>query len=135
MSDQHATGARSLFAAARASPLLTNLLPLFLTPRRRPQAKKILSANPEAQFAIESLMNDIDVKANLTRDQFEEWAKSILDRVLNPMKAALADSGAQWEGIQFMRGPLLRSAHSAWGRQQQRNCLSFRWHGKYLQNI
>ena len=39
-------------------------------------------------------MNDVDVKAQLTREKFEELAQSILARALEPAKSALAESGA-----------------------------------------
>lgn len=38
-------------------------------------------------------MNDVDVKAQLTREKFEELAQSILARALEPAKSALAESG------------------------------------------
>lgn len=70
-------------------------------------------------------MNDVDVRANLHRDQFEEWAKSILDRVLNPMKAALADSGARGAGggCSFPRGSAAATAgrRSLWRRLSRRS--------------
>ena len=74
-------------------PILPNpASPRFIYPC---QAKKVLSSNPESPFNIECLMNDVDVRAKLTRDHFEELAQSILERAMEPAKTALAESGAR----------------------------------------
>ncbi|OLY80723.1 Heat shock protein hsp88 [Smittium mucronatum] len=55
--------------------------------------KKMLSANPIANLNIENLMNDVDVEATIKREEFEELAAPILNRVIEPVKQALAASG------------------------------------------
>jgi Hsp70 protein len=45
------------------------------------QLKKVLSANAEAPIGIECLMNDVDVQGRLTREEFEDMAKPMLERV------------------------------------------------------
>lgn len=54
------------------------------------KAKKVLSSNPETPLSIECLMNDVDVKAHLTRDLFEQLADPLLVRVLQPAQQAMA---------------------------------------------
>ncbi|GAB7337180.1 hypothetical protein MBLNU457_g2566t1 [Dothideomycetes sp. NU457] len=61
--------------------------------------KKILSANASAPINIESLMNDIDVKGFLKREELEELMKPLLDRVNQPLEQALAESKLQKEDI------------------------------------
>lgn len=57
------------------------------------KAKKVLSTNPETPLAVECLMNDVDVKSHLTRELMESLASPLLDRAIEPMKAALAEAG------------------------------------------
>lgn len=52
--------------------------------------KKILSANQSAPLNIESLMNDIDVRAVVTRQEFEALVEPVLSRVQGPLEQALA---------------------------------------------
>lgn len=56
------------------------------------KAKKILSANPIAPLNIECLMDEKDVKGVIKRDEFEELAKGILEKVRGPCERALAAS-------------------------------------------
>jgi heat shock protein 4 len=63
------------------------------------KTKKVLSSNPECPFAVECLMNDVDVKAHLTRDLFEQLAEPLFARCLAPAQAALAESGLTAEDI------------------------------------
>ena len=50
------------------------------------QMKKVLSANAQASLSVESLMNDIDVRGNMTRDDFEQLSQSVLERVRQPLQ-------------------------------------------------
>jgi heat shock 70kDa protein 4 len=61
--------------------------------------KKILSANLQAPISIESLMNDVDVRGVLKRDEFEELIKPLLDRATVPLEKALADAKLKPEDI------------------------------------
>jgi len=54
--------------------------------------KKMLSANSEAPLNIESLMNDVDVKGHMKREQFEQMIEPLLERVLLPIKQALEEA-------------------------------------------
>jgi heat shock 70kDa protein 4 len=54
--------------------------------------KKILSANQSAPLNIESLMNDVDVRATVTRQEFEAMVAPLLERVVTPLEQALADA-------------------------------------------
>ncbi|KAI0478992.1 heat shock protein Hsp88 [Xylariaceae sp. FL0804] len=54
--------------------------------------KKILSANQQAPLNIESLMNDIDVSAMMTRQEFEALMEPLLTKVAAPLEQALADA-------------------------------------------
>ncbi|XXG99258.1 hypothetical protein Hte_005595 [Hypoxylon texense] len=54
--------------------------------------KKILSANQQAPMNIESLMNDIDVTAMITRQEFEALVEPLLARATVPLEQALAEA-------------------------------------------
>ncbi|KAF2837305.1 heat shock protein Hsp88 [Patellaria atrata CBS 101060] len=61
--------------------------------------KKILSANAGAPLNIESLMNDIDVRSFLKRDELEELVRPLLDRATVPLEQALAEAKLKVEDI------------------------------------
>lgn len=61
--------------------------------------KKILSANQQAPLNIESLMNDVDVHAMITRPEFEAMVEPLLNRVHVPLEQALADAMLTKEDI------------------------------------
>lgn len=56
------------------------------------KTKKILSANQQAPLNIESLMNDIDVSAMITRQEFEALIEPVLARTETPLEQALAEA-------------------------------------------
>lgn len=56
--------------------------------------KKVLSANTEHKSQIENVMNDIDFKAVVTREEFETIAADLLnERVTKPLDDVLKNSG------------------------------------------
>ncbi|KAK4193916.1 heat shock protein 70 family [Podospora australis] len=63
------------------------------------KCKKILSANQQAPVNIESLMNDIDVRAMITRDEFEAMVEPLLSRAHTVLEQALAESKLSKEDI------------------------------------
>ncbi|KAL4936688.1 hypothetical protein BDV06DRAFT_88933 [Aspergillus oleicola] len=64
--------------------------------------KKILSANSVAPMSIESLMEDVDVRAIVKREELEEMVKPLLDRVTVPLEQALAEAKLKPEDIDFV---------------------------------
>ncbi|PSK40122.1 Heat shock protein hsp88 [Elsinoe australis] len=64
--------------------------------------KKILSANASAPINIESVMNDVDVRGMLKREELEELVKPLLDRASAPLEQALAEAKLQKEDIDFV---------------------------------
>ncbi|PGH11510.1 hypothetical protein AJ80_07076 [Polytolypa hystricis UAMH7299] len=61
--------------------------------------KKVLSANTSAPLSIECLMNDVDVRAFVEREQLEELVKPLLDRLTVPLEQALAEAKLKPEDI------------------------------------
>jgi heat shock protein 4 len=61
--------------------------------------KKILSANAMAPLNIESVMNDVDVRGQLKREELEELVKPLLDRATAPIEQALAEAKLKPEDI------------------------------------
>ena len=79
--------------------------------------KKVLSANASAPISIESLMNDVDVKGFLKREELEELVKPLLERATQPLERALAEAKLKAEDIDAIemvggctRVPSLKSA-------------------------
>ncbi|KAF2762145.1 putative heat shock protein Hsp88 [Pseudovirgaria hyperparasitica] len=79
--------------------------------------KKILSANALAPINIESVMNDVDVRGFLKREELEELVKPLLERATGPIEQALADAKLKVEdidGIEMVGGctrvPALKTA-------------------------
>lgn len=64
--------------------------------------KKVLSANSAAPFNVESVMNDIDVSSQLSREQLEELMSSLLERVHEPIYKALAQAKLSVEDVDFV---------------------------------
>lgn len=63
------------------------------------KTKKILSANQQAPLNIESLMNDIDVSAMITRQEFEALIEPVLNKTTGPLEQALAEAKLTKEDI------------------------------------
>ncbi|KAH7327897.1 heat shock protein 70 family [Stachybotrys elegans] len=63
------------------------------------KTKKILSANQQAPVNIESLMNDVDVSAMITRQEFEAMIEPLLNRTQAPLEQALAQAKVSKEDI------------------------------------
>lgn len=79
--------------------VFTNNKALFRLRTAAEKCKKVLSANPQAPVNIESIMDDKDVATIVNRTDFEEWAADTLNRVEEPLKAALEASGLTLEDI------------------------------------
>ncbi|CAJ1971393.1 unnamed protein product [Sphenostylis stenocarpa] len=61
--------------------------------------KRVLSANPEGDLSIECLMDEKDVKGSITREEFENLASGLLERINGPCNKALADAALTVEKI------------------------------------
>lgn len=61
--------------------------------------KKVLSANTAAPINIESVMNDVDVSSQMTREELEELVQPLLLRTANPVNDALKMSGLSTDDI------------------------------------
>ncbi|XP_047072727.1 heat shock 70 kDa protein 16-like [Lolium rigidum] len=64
------------------------------------KAKKVLSANAEAVLNIECLMEEKDVRGVIRREDFERLCSGLLERVVEPCKRAMADSGITLDKLQ-----------------------------------
>jgi len=61
--------------------------------------KKVLSANAMAPINIESLMNDVDVRGTLKREEMEELLKPLLERSIIPLEQALSEAKLKVDDI------------------------------------
>jgi len=55
--------------------------------------KKLLNTLPEAPLNIDSLMNDIDVKGMMKRNEFESLISPLVERAMKPVQEALDAAG------------------------------------------
>jgi hypoxia up-regulated 1 len=53
------------------------------------RVKNVLSANTDHMAQIEGLMDDVDFKAKVTRQEFEEMCADLFERVKIPIQAAI----------------------------------------------
>ncbi|KAH7375596.1 hsp70-like protein [Plectosphaerella cucumerina] len=79
--------------------IYTNPRALARTVAAAERCKKILSANQQAPVNVENLMNDVDVSAMITRQEFEAMVEPLLARVAVPLKQAIADANLSKEDI------------------------------------
>ncbi|KAF1361322.1 heat shock protein Hsp88 [Lizonia empirigonia] len=61
--------------------------------------KKVLSANNMAPINVESIMNDVDVRGMLKREELEELIKPLLERATATIEQALAEAKLKPEDI------------------------------------
>lgn len=71
----------------------SNLRSSYRLMRACEKTKKVLTTNPQAPISVESLTPEVDANSMISRDVFEEKAKSILDRLLAPVQKAMEDAG------------------------------------------
>ena len=64
--------------------------------------KKVLSANTAAPFSVESVMNDVDVSSQLSREELEELVKPLLERVTEPVTKALKQANITAEEVDYV---------------------------------
>jgi heat shock protein 4 len=64
--------------------------------------KKVLSANQQAPLNIESLMNDIDVRAMITRQEFEAMTEPLISRIDVILEQALTEAKLNKEDIDII---------------------------------
>jgi hypoxia up-regulated 1 len=66
------------------------------------RAKQVLSANMEYTAQVEGLIDEIDFKHRVTRDQFENLCADLFQRVKRPIEEALNTSGITLVKIIFI---------------------------------
>lgn len=57
------------------------------------KVKEVLSANTEIGVSIEGVMDDIDFRTKVTRQELEEITKDLIDRVTVPVKTVVERAG------------------------------------------
>ncbi|KAI3394209.1 hypothetical protein diail_3024 [Diaporthe ilicicola] len=80
------------FLAKYKIDIFTNARAVARVAAAAEKTKKILSANQQAPVNIECLMNDIDVSAMVTRQEFEALIEPLLTKTTAPLEQALADA-------------------------------------------
>ncbi len=70
------------------------------------QAKKVMSANAQAPLSVECIMNDVDVRGMISRDEFEAMAQPILQRAL-PTLQQVSQVPLQFQSLLASKDPLI----------------------------
>lgn len=73
------------------------------------RTKKMLTANIESPFNLECIMNDVDVKGSISRDQFEALSAPLLEQILTPVRECLALTGVDPKEVRSTHPLLLRT--------------------------
>jgi hypoxia up-regulated 1 len=83
------------------------------------KAKHVLSANTEVGVSIEDLLPDIDLRTQLTREEFEKASVNVIERAVAPLKAILNRNSINVDdlaGVELLGGssrvPLVKSTLS-----------------------
>nr|ATU82895.1 secreted HSP70-like protein [Pristhesancus plagipennis] len=63
------------------------------------RVKNVLSANIDHYAQVEGLIDEVDFKLQVTREEFENLCSDLFDRVKNPVEQALKTSGLSIESI------------------------------------
>jgi len=56
------------------------------------RVKKVLTTGPEAPLFVESIMNDIDVRSHIKRDEFEKICSDLVERAATVAQKAMEDA-------------------------------------------
>ncbi|KAF9978678.1 hypothetical protein BGZ73_001033 [Actinomortierella ambigua] len=64
------------------------------------RVKQILSANTETMASVENVMDDVDFKLKVTRDDLERLSQDLITRVRGPLDAVLKETNMTPEQIQ-----------------------------------
>jgi len=92
----------------------------------------VLSANQKVFFNVEYIMNDTDVKGDITRDEFEQLSAPLLQQLKAPVEAALAQANTKAEDLAFVeviggatRIPMVQTAlKDLFGKDLSKTCDS-----------
>ncbi|CAF0754416.1 unnamed protein product [Adineta steineri] len=68
--------------------------------REAERAKHVLSANNEYTAQVEGLIDEIDFKQRITREEFENLCVDLFERVKKPIEEVLSTSGIKFSEIQ-----------------------------------
>jgi hypoxia up-regulated 1 len=66
------------------------------------RCKTILSANKVVNAGIESLLEDVDYKSQISREDFETMAKPLLEKVTHPIEDVLKSTGVKMEEVKSL---------------------------------
>ena len=70
------------------------------------RVKNVLSANAEHMAQVEGLIDEIDMKIKVTRDEFENMCKDLFDSIRKPVEDAIRSAGVNFVSIRLFP-PLL----------------------------
>jgi hypoxia up-regulated 1 len=94
--------------------------------REAERAKHVLSANTEYTAQVEGLVDEIDFKHRITRDQFEKLCADLFERVKRPIEEVLNTSGISLVRLRML---IFDFIHLVLGGNS--TSTSFRWFNTY----
>ena len=63
------------------------------------RVKNVLSANAEHVAQIEGLIDEIDMKIKVTREEFEHMCKDLFDQIKKPVEDAIKTAGVNFVSL------------------------------------
>ena len=88
-----------MHGAKAADSLRSNRRALSRLIQQSQKIKEVLSANTETTLAVENLVESIDYRVKITRDEFHSLCADLFDRVLEPVRHAIQSSKLSFSEI------------------------------------
>ncbi|KAG0263123.1 Hypoxia up-regulated protein 1 [Actinomortierella ambigua] len=89
-------------SARLSTPVMTNPRAMAKLLKEATRIKQVLSANTETTASIENVMDDIDFKLKVTRQDFESLSEDLIARVRYPMEKAIQLANMTPDDIQSL---------------------------------
>jgi hypoxia up-regulated 1 len=78
-----------LFYEKTKKDVFTNSKAMLKMYKEADRVKNILSANTDTMSQVEGLMDDVDFKAKVTREEFEKMCSDLFENVKKPVQDAI----------------------------------------------
>jgi len=88
------------FKAEKKKDVFTNPKALLKLYKEAERVKTVLSANNDHMAQIEGLIDDIDMKIKVTREEFESICSDLFDRIQKPIEDAINSAGIILDEVQ-----------------------------------
>ena len=84
------------FKEEKKKDIFSNPKAILKLQKEADRLKSVLSANTEHVAQIEGVIDEIDLKIKVTREEFEELCKDLFDRIKKPVEDAIRSAGVSY---------------------------------------